>query len=64
MVSVMEAHCRLWYKVMPYRVEWHLLKAIFRVLVIPAKAGIHNLLWWSLHWIPAFAGMTAVSGLK
>ena len=29
-----------------------------KYIVIPAQAGIHNHCWWSLPWIPAFAGMT------
>jgi len=28
------------------------------ILVIPAKAGIQDLLWGQPFWIPAFAGMT------
>ena len=38
-----------------------------KTIVILAKAGIHKHQWWSLPWIPAFAGMTVfpyLSGLS
>ena len=42
--------------------EWHIPR--LKATVIPAQAGIQTYQWWSLSWIPAFAGMTgdAVSG--